>query len=141
MEKSTIQYIPCMDFASGTSLQHAGVELSYNDLVRMFGEPHFEGIGDKTTTEWTIEYQKYEAEWDERQDGVFTIYDWHFARNLNDNYAKTSWNIGGRNINDYFAFMEAMEIYNRTNDEIDIMEDGILTHARYHELPEVGSVA
>ena len=50
MEKSTIQFIPCTEFAGGTSLQHANVQLSYSDLVRMFGKPHFEGIGDKTTT-------------------------------------------------------------------------------------------
>lgn len=141
MEKSTIQYIPCTEFASGTSLQHAGVELSYNDLVRMFGAPHYEGIGDKTTTEWTIEYQRYDAEWDERVDGVFTIYDWHFARNLNDNYAKTKWNIGGKNINDYFAFVDALELYNNNDANEDFMLDGILTHARIHELPQVGEVA
>lgn len=128
-----------MDFASGTSLQHAGVELSYNDLVRMFGEPHFEGIGDKTTTEWTIEYQRYDAEWDEHSYGVFTIYDWHFARNLNDNYAKTRWNIGGKNINDYFAFADALELYEKNDANEDFLSDGILTHARLHELPQVGA--
>ena len=135
MEQSTITFIPSMDFASGTSLQHAGVELSYSDICRMFGEPHFEGIGDKTTTEWTIEYQKYDAEWDEYTSGKFTIYDWHFARNLNDNYAKTKWNIGGSNINDYFAFMEAMELFEAD----DCMDDGGLNGT--HALPEVGAVA
>jgi hypothetical protein len=105
----------------------------------MFGKPHFEGIGDKTTTEWTIDYQKHDAEWDEREDGVFTIYDWHFARKLGDDYAKTSWNIGGRSISDYFAFMEAMELFKKNDARFDLMEDGILTHARYHELPEVGA--
>ena len=139
MEESTIQFIPCTQFASGTSLQHANVQLSYNDLVRMFGAPHFEGIGDKTTTEWTIEYQKNDAEWDERQDGVFTIYDWHFDRDLNNNYAKTGWNIGGKNINDYFAFVEAMELYEKNDANEDFQLDGILVNARLHELPEVGA--
>ena len=141
MEKSTIQYIPCTTFASGTSLQHANVEMSYNDIVRMFGKPHFEGIGDKTTTEWTIEYQKHDAEWDEREDGVFTIYDWHFARKLGDDYARTMWNIGGKNINDYFAFLDAVEIAKKNDDDFDLMEDGILTYARLHDLPEVGAHA
>ena len=105
MEQSTITFIPRDEFASGTCLQHAGVQLSYSDLVRMFGKPHFEGIGDKTTTEWTIEWQQYDAEWDELTTGKFTIYDWYFARDLNDDYKATSWNIGGNSISDYFAFM------------------------------------
>lgn len=134
-EKSTITFIPSMDFANGTSLQHAGVELSYADICRMFGEPHFEGIGDKTTTEWSIEYQKYDAEWDEFTSGTFTIYDWHFARKLGDDYAKTSWNIGGKNIYDYYAFEEALAMF-----EADpTMDDGELNGT--HVLPECGAVA
>ena len=73
-----------------------------------------------------------------RIDGVFTIYDWHFARNLNDNYSKTKWNIGGKNINDYFAFVEALELFNKSENQ-NRVGDGVLTHARLHELPEVGA--
>ena len=135
MTQSTITFIPSMDFASGTSLQHAGVELSYSDICRMFGEPHFEGIGDKTTTEWSIEYQKYEAEWDEYTSGVFTIYDWHFARKLGDDYAKTSWNIGGKSINDYYAFEEALHMFEANP----TMDDGGLNAT--HAIPECGAVA
>ena len=69
MTQSTITFTPLDEFAAGTSLQHAGVELSYADICRMFGKPMFEGIGDKTTTEWTIEYQMYDAEWDEYTSG------------------------------------------------------------------------
>ena len=128
MENTTIQFIPCTEFASGTSLQHAGVELSYSDLVRMFGKPHFEGIGDKTTTEWTIEYQKNDAEWDEREYGVFTIYDWHYARNLHDDYAETTWNIGGKSYDDFEAASLALEIFKETNDS--------LVFAKLHNVPE-----
>ena len=136
MEQSTVTFTPLDDFASGTCLQHAGVELSYSDLCLMFGKPMYEGIGDKTTTEWTIEYQKYDAEWDEYTDGKFTIYDWHFARKLGDDYAKTKWNIGGKTINDYFAFMEAMELFENHSSPFN---DGILIGS--HVLPEVGAVA
>lgn len=135
MTQSTITFTPLEEFATGTSLQHAGVELSYADICRMFGKPMFEGIGDKTTTEWTIEYQKYDAEWDEYTSGKFTIYDWHFARNLNDDYSKTRWNIGGQNINDYYAFEEALHMF-----EADpTMDDGELIGS--HALPECGAVA
>ena len=61
----TIQFIPCTDGGSGTSLQ-GKIFASYNDLVRMFGEPMFEGIGDKTTTEWVIEYQVSDGEGDRK---------------------------------------------------------------------------
>ena len=51
------------------------------------------------------------------------------------------WNIGGKNINDYFAFLDAVEIAKKNDDDFDLMEDGILTYARLHDLPEVGAHA
>lgn len=135
MTQSTITFTPLDEFAAGTSLQHAGVELSYADICRMFGKPMFEGIGDKTTTEWTIEYQMYDAEWDEYTSGKFTIYDWHFARNLNDDYSKTRWNIGGQCVNDYYAFEEALHMFEANP----TMDDGELIGS--HALPECGAVA
>ena len=131
---STIQFIPSDSFVSGTCLQHQGVEMSYSDLCLMFGKPFYEGIGDKITTEFSIEYRWYDAEWDEHKTGVFTIYDWHFARNLNDDYAKTAWNIGGTNIDDYFAFVEARELFEKHSSPF---KDGLLLNT-VHDLPEVG---
>jgi len=123
MEKNNIKFIPSMDFAPGTCLQHRDVQLSYNDLKRMFGEPHFEGLnGDKTTTEWSIEYEKREAGEDESQYGVFTVYDWHKCRNIQDDYAKSSWNIGGKTIADYFAFLDAVKVYEDIDNDVTCLE-------------------
>ena len=47
----TIQFIPCTEGANGTSLR-GSIEASVADLKEMFGEPWFEGFGDKVTTEW-----------------------------------------------------------------------------------------
>ena len=52
----TIQFIPCTEGYSGTSLQ-GSIQASFADLKEMFGEPAFEGIGDKITTEFVIDYQ------------------------------------------------------------------------------------
>lgn len=123
----TIQFIPCTEFASGTSLQ-GKIFASYNDLIDMFGEPAFEGIGDKTTTEWTIDYQVSDDEGD-RKYGTFTLYDWHFARDLNDNYAVTQWNVGGRGYDDSSAADIAQKIFEKTNDS--------LVYAKLHHLNEL----
>ena len=96
----TIQFISCTEGANGTSLR-GSIEASVADLKEMFGEPWFEGLGDKVTTEWTIEYQ-VGNDYD-RKYGVFTIYDWHRCRNIHDDYAKTTWNIGGNNFDDGIA--------------------------------------
>lgn len=123
----TIQFIPCTDGGHGTSLQ-GKIFASYNDLVRMFGEPMFEGIGDKTTTEWVIEYQVSDGEGD-RKYGTFTLYDWHFARNLHDDYAVTQWNVGGNGYDDATAADLAQSIFKDTDES--------LVYAKLHQLNEM----
>ena len=123
-DMQTIQFIPCEEFSSGTSLQ-GSIEASYNDLVRMFGKPAYEGIGDKVTTEFVIDYQVSDSEGESKY-GTFTLYDWHFARNLNDDYAITKWNVGGRGYDDSFAADLAQKIFENTDDS--------LVYAKLHEL-------
>jgi len=123
----TIQFIPCTEFASGTSLQ-GKIFASYNDLVDMFGEPAYEGIGDKITTEFVVEYQVSDEDGDSKY-GTFTLYDWHFARDLTDNYAVTQWNVGGKGYDDSFAADLAQKIFEKTNES--------LVYAKLHQLDEV----
>lgn len=120
----TIQFIPCESGASGTSRQ-GQIEASYNDLVRMFGKPAFEGIGDKITTEFIIEYQVGDSEGESKY-GTFTLYDWYFARNLNNDYEKTFWNVGGNNYEDSFAADLSLKLFEETDDS--------LVYAKLHEL-------
>ena len=123
----TIQFIPCTGGANGTSYQ-GKIMASYNDLERMFGEPAYEGIGDKITTEFVVEYQVSDDEGDSKY-GTFTLYDWHFARDLTDNYAVTQWNVGGKGYDDSFAADLAQKIFEKTNDS--------LVYAKLHQLDEV----
>ena len=123
----TIQFIPCEAGGSGTSLQ-GKIFASYADLVEMFGKPMFEGIGDKTTTEWVIEYQVSDDS-DGRMYGTFTLYDWYFARNLHDDYAVTQWNVGGNGYNDATAADLAQSIFKETDDS--------LVYAKLHHLNEM----
>ena len=122
----TIQFIPCTAGASGTSLQ-GKIFASYNDLERMFGKPAYEGIGDKVTTEWIIEYQVSDGD-GERKYGTFTLYDWHFARNLHDNYAVTQWNVGGNSYEDSMTADLAVKIFAETDES--------LVYAKLHPLAE-----
>lgn len=121
----TIQFISCTEGANGTSLR-GSIEASVADLKEMFGEPWFEGLGDKVTTEWTIEYQ-VGNDYD-RKYGVFTIYDWHRCRNIHDDYEKTTWNIGGNNFDDGIAADLAVKIFEKTNES--------LVYAKLHQLDE-----
>ena len=120
----TIQFIPCEMGAGGTSRQ-GQIEASYNDLVRMFGKPAFEGIGDKITTEFIIEYQVGDSEGESKY-GTFTLYDWYFARNLNNDCEKTRWNVGGNNYDDSFAADLSLKLFEKTDDS--------LVYAKLHEL-------
>ena len=123
-DMQTIQFIPCEEFSTGTCLQ-GSIEASYSDLVRMFGKPAFEGIGDKVTTEFVIDYQVSDGRGESKY-GTFTLYDWHFARNLNDDYAVTKWNVGGRDYDDSYAADLAQKLFEQTDDS--------LVYAKLHEL-------
>ena len=121
----TIQFIPCTEGYSGTSLQ-GSIQASFADLKEMFGEPAFEGIGDKITTEFVIDYQVGDD--DDRKYGNFTLYDWHFARNLNNDYEVTTWNVGGKGYDDSDAADLALDIFKETNDS--------LVFAKLHNVPK-----
>ena len=121
----TIQFIPCTEGYSGTSLR-GSIQASFADLKEMFGEPAYEGIGDKITTEFVIDYQVGDGE--NRKYGNFTLYDWHFARNLNNDYEVTTWNVGGGDFDDSCAADLALDIFKETNDS--------LVFAKLHNVPE-----
>ena len=121
----TIQFIPCTEGYSGTSLK-GSIQASFADLKEMFGEPAFEGIGDKITTEFVIDYQVGDDE--DRKYGNFTLYDWHFARNLNNDYEVTTWNVGGNSFDDSCAADLALDIFKETNDS--------LVYAKLHNVPK-----
>ena len=112
----TIQFIPCTEGGVGTSLR-SKVKASYADLKEMFGEPAYEGIGDTITTAFVIDYQASDGEGD-RKYGTFTLYDWHFARDLSNDYNPTTWNVGGNSFDDGCAADLALDIFKETNDSL-----------------------
>ena len=122
----TIQFIPCTEGYSGTSLR-GSIQASFADLKEMFGKPAFEGIGDKITTEFVIDYQVSNGEGD-RKYGSFSLYDWHFARNLNNDYEVTTWNVGGNDFDDTCAVDLAKDIFKETNES--------LVYAKLHDVPK-----
>lgn len=73
----------------GTSLQGYSIEISRAELEEIFGEPTFEGSGDKTTVEWDIKFH-------DDDNTVAAIYDW--KRDCEPGYfEEIEWNIGGSN--------------------------------------------
>ena len=72
-----IQFKPRSDTygITGTSKQ-VSIYASFMDLETMFGQPAFEGKGDKVTTEFVVDYHA------DGERSTFTIYDYHYTRNF-----------------------------------------------------------
>lgn len=88
----------CPD-TTGTSLKDY-VNLTYNQLVEVLGEPTFnEESGDgKTQVEWVVEYEGI----------LFTIYDW---KTFNKEYTLNElnrFNVGGKHYaGDFISYLES----------------------------------
>lgn len=67
--------------ASGTCLQ-GHVDVSYDRLVEVFGEPHYR-MGDKSTVEWSFEHEGVQ----------FTLYDYKWQSAQSD--LVESFHVGG----------------------------------------------
>ena len=90
------------DYLTGGSLRGT-LQASFADLKEVLGEPAFEGKGDKITTEFCVRWEDGEDDF-----GYFALYDWHYARDFNDDYSPITWNIGGKSFDDYLAADEVI---------------------------------
>jgi len=91
----------------GTCLQgYAPSDISYQDLVNIFGEPNSENDGYKTDVEWTGTIEGR----------VFTIYNWkngpNYGSNINIEDIK-EWHIGGYSRIVVSYLLEIFEDYKR----------------------------
>jgi hypothetical protein len=68
----------------GTSMQGT-INITYNELVRLFGEPPFDGDGEKVTCEWILDIDGH----------IVTIYDWKIYQYDINVTELTNWHIGG----------------------------------------------
>ena len=85
-------------YLTGSSLR-GSIFASFAELKEIFGQPAFEGKGDKITTEWVIRWENE----DEDEFGYFSLYDWRYGRDFNDDYSRIEWNIGGKSFDDWCA--------------------------------------
>jgi hypothetical protein len=110
----TIKYVKG-DLITGNGCSLKGsITASYYDLEMMFGEPVYEGIGDKITTEFSVNYEAIEEDGNVLT-GNFRVYVWYFSWNLNDSSVTTQWNIGGHDITDFEAAQQAQSQYEDTD--------------------------
>ena len=89
MKQSLFNKAP-QDRCCGTSLQGT-VDISYAELVRIFGPPHSDGDGEKVDAEWVLLL---------RSGRIATIYNYKTGKNYNGNEGQatediTDWHIGG----------------------------------------------
>jgi hypothetical protein len=110
----TIKYVKGDLLHGGGCSLKGSITASYYDLEMMFGEPVYEGVGDKITTEFSVNYEAIEEDGNVLT-GNFRVYDWYFSRNLNDSSVTTQWNIGGHDIKDFEAAQQAQSQYEDTD--------------------------
>ncbi len=87
----------------GTSFKAYLIDVSYEDLVRTFGEPTFpEASGDnKIQKEWVFE---------SKSGNIFTVYDWKSYSEQDTINKVTVWHIGGKKFAGDFSDWAEREI-------------------------------
>ena len=81
------------DFATVGSSLRGHIHATYDELVKVFGEPNILNAeeGDKVFNEWGIRFE------DGDDDVYTTIYDWKELDAYDSHYGVYRWHIGGRN--------------------------------------------
>ena len=132
--KDSILFKPCDDIFTGSGSSKQGtIQASFDNLREMFGEPAFEGKGDKVTTEFVIDYEFHNEVTEDTEYGSFVLYDWYYARDFNDDYKEITWNVGGRSFMDGLAADYAIRIFNKTDVRYGY-ESAVLAHATWNEV-------
>ena len=90
-----VEYYP-NDLApvSGSHLQ-GHQEASYDQLVKLFGEPNDFGDGDKVHMEWIITFDLYDDDGVDFESHTATIYDWKESSDAARYLSSYNWHIGG----------------------------------------------
>ena len=78
---------------SGSCLQ-GHQDASYDQLVKLFGEPNSYGDGDKVHNEWVINFDVHDKDGDIDYHTA-TIYDWKEQSPTDAMYGTYNWHIGG----------------------------------------------
>ena len=133
----SILFIPCTSGTAGGSRQGT-IEASFAELKEMFGEPAFEGKGDKITTEFVIDYEYHDDISESTERGSFSLYDWHYSRNFGDDYEKITWNVGGKGLCDSLAADYAIRIFNDTDTRYGY-DNAVLCHATWHDITNMAA--
>ena len=79
---------------SGSCLQ-GHQEASYDQLVKLFGEPNSDGDGDKVHIEWVINFDVLDKDSDDVEAHTATIYDWKEDYDAARRVSSYNWHIGG----------------------------------------------
>ena len=137
-DKYSILFKPCSE-GYGNSSGQGEIVASFNDLEVMFGKPAFEGIGDKITTEFVIDYEihnevplAHSCSYSNSVFGSFTLYDWDFSRDLKNDYSETTWTVGGKSHKDSVAADNAIKIFKDTDVRYG-HDTEVLVHETWHE--------
>ena len=99
--------------ANGTSLT-GYLDVSYQTLVELFGEPTIETDGYKVDAEWHVEFREENTDWTAPEDAFATIYNYKNGKNycgadgLNVEDIN-SWHVGSKRKNDLYVLEEYIE--------------------------------
>jgi len=134
LNEKKIQFIPCDDLGGGGK-RVGSLFASFYDLEAMFGKPAFEGKGDKITTEFCIDFEVSDGTGEYYETGTFRLYDWHYARDFNNDHEEIEWNIGGNGYDDSSAADDALAIFKNTDVRYED-DEACMAKAKWHDLPE-----
>ena len=109
-----------------TGAKQGTIEASFAQLEAALGKPGFEGVGDNITTQFNVRAKFYDNS-DTDFDGLqFTLYDWHYSRNLRNDYEVTEWNVGGEGYGCTEAADRFSTIINDTNNYLEDIDGLVL---------------
>jgi hypothetical protein len=91
------------------------ITASYAQLNQALGKPDYEGIGDNITTQFSVKAKFFDNSDNDFDSIKFTLYDWCYARDLNNPYQATEWNVGGYGYEAQEAADLLMQILNDPN--------------------------
>ena len=121
-----------VEFENREGMQDSGgskagsITASYAQLNSALGKPDYEGIGDNITTQFSVQAKFFDNSNNDFDSIKFTLYDWHYARDLNNPYQATEWNVGGNGYESSEAADLLMTILNDPNNYLEPIEGVVM---------------
>lgn len=93
--KVKVEYYPTDLAVDAGSCLQGHQEASYEQLVKLFGEPNSYGDGEKVHIEWVLNFDVHDEDDEDSESYTATIYDWKEDDDVARYVPSYNWHIGG----------------------------------------------